>query len=89
MVSANSARLGSCAAKGWYAVGDASMSIDPLSSQGMLQAMTSSMQLADMLLLHGTDYKHGAKLYQSQMDRVWMRYLEHRQHFYEGSKLIG
>ena len=89
MVSANSARLDSCAAKGWYAVGDASMSFDPLSSQGMLHAMTSSMQLADMLLLHGMDYKHGAKLYQSQMDRVWMRYLEHRQHFYEGSKLIG
>ncbi|MEJ6474148.1 NAD(P)/FAD-dependent oxidoreductase [Pseudoalteromonas piscicida] len=89
MVSANSARLDRCAGQGWYAVGDASMSFDPLSSQGMLHAMTSSMQLADMLLLHSIDYKHGAKLYQSQMDRVWMHYLAHRQHFYEGSKLIN
>ncbi|USD29498.1 FAD-dependent monooxygenase [Pseudoalteromonas sp. SCSIO 43201] len=87
MVSANSARLERCAADGWFAVGDAGMSFDPLSSQGMLHAMNSSIQLAEILVAHGLRSTRATELYQSQMDRVWARYLEHRQYFYHGTTL--
>ncbi|WP_440055518.1 NAD(P)/FAD-dependent oxidoreductase [Pseudoalteromonas sp. T1lg65] len=88
MVSANSSRLEHLAGEGWYALGDAGMSFDPLSSQGMFHAMTSAIQLAELLLQYGLTSRHSGKLFQSQMDRVWLRYLEHRALFY-GQSLMA
>src|SRR5262249_33678836 len=55
VVSANSSRLSEVVGDGWLAAGDAAVSFDPLSSQGILSAMSSGQQAADAVCrwMHG------------------------------------
>lgn len=85
-VAANSSRLNQASGQNWFAIGDAAMSFDPLSSQGMFNAMATAMQLAD--LLKNTAHHSTANLakvahtYQRQLDNIWRYYLQHRDHYY-------
>ena len=49
VVAANSSRLDRMSGRGWLAVGDAALAFDPLSSQGMLQAMISGISAGETL----------------------------------------
>jgi len=51
-VAANSARLDPIAGDGWLATGDAVLSFDPLSSQGILTALFSGMQAGHAVAAH-------------------------------------
>lgn len=89
VVAANSTRLKRVAGKQWAAVGDAAMSFDPLSSQGMFNAMAGALQLADLLLLPGKapldDPQYLEQVqndYKLQMDRIWDHYVQHKHTFY-------
>jgi len=89
VVAANSTRLQQVAGPQWAAVGDAAMSFDPLSSQGMFNAMAGAVQLAALILAPGQnaldDPREGeriATLYSRQMDSIWERYTAHKALFY-------
>jgi flavin-dependent dehydrogenase len=53
VVSASSSIANPIVGDGWVAVGDAASTIDPLSSQGILYAMTSGLEAAEALLAPG------------------------------------
>jgi flavin-dependent dehydrogenase len=77
-VSANSARLRCSAGSGWVAVGDAALSFDPLSSQGILTALFTGMKAGQAIAekLSGNsdpiyDYeKRLAKIYHAYQQNV-------------------
>jgi flavin-dependent dehydrogenase len=50
LTSAHSGRLDQFSGDGWLAIGDAAMSFDPLSGQGILKAMQSGMKAADAVI---------------------------------------
>nr|BFF40826.1 tryptophan 7-halogenase [Tenacibaculum mesophilum] len=88
-VSANSTRLEQVIGKQWIALGDAAMSFDPLSSQGMFNAMANAMQLQKLLINHdfikdlnSTKEEHFNRLYENQLQQVWNHYLKHKNFFY-------
>jgi len=79
VTAANSSRLRQVAGPGWAAIGDAALSFDPLSSQGMYNAMASAMQL--VALLESGDSV--AERYTAQVEQIWAHYLGHRTQFYQ------
>ncbi|MCO5948519.1 NAD(P)/FAD-dependent oxidoreductase [Mucilaginibacter flavidus] len=88
-VAANSTRLNQVAGQQWAALGDAAISFDPLSSQGMFNAMAGAMQLAEMLIVFGLIENPGSKnmvqfqnAYTYQIDQIWSHYINHKKTFY-------
>lgn len=89
-VSANSTRLEQVAGHQWVALGDAAISFDPLSSQGMFNAMASAMQLKRLLttstIVHDQDAQNSLQFqqtYTKQIDNIWEQYLYHKNLFYK------
>lgn len=86
MVAANSSYLSAFTFNNWFAIGDAAMSFDPLSSQGMFNAMASAMQLSDLINQNGvasdTALVTIAKTYNEQLQRIWRYYQQHKKHYY-------
>lgn len=89
VVSANSTKLNTVIGQQWLALGDAALSFDPLSSQGMFNAMATAMQVSDLLKKvnissnlneEKTDYL--SNNYTSQIDSIWNHYLKHKDLFY-------
>lgn len=81
-VSANSTKLERVFGKNWVALGDAAISFDPLSSQGMYHAMASGMQLRELIRQYGfTDEL--TKRYTDQIDQIWLHYIKHKRLFYQ------
>ncbi len=76
--AANSTRLTQVAGHRWAALGDAALSFDPLSSQGMFNAMASAMQLVDLMQTS----KDVSREYKHQIENIWQRYLIHKNTFY-------
>lgn len=81
-VAANSTKLEQVAGQNWTALGDAAVSFDPLSSQGMFNAMASAMQLKN-LILHFGFTEELPKNYTHQVDQIWLHYIKHKRIFYE------
>lgn len=88
-VAANSTRLNEVAGPGWVALGDAAMSFDPLSSQGMFNAMAGAMQLSELIeetgLINNYDSKKSEQfqsIYTHQMNNIWEHYVKHKNIFY-------
>jgi flavin-dependent dehydrogenase len=88
-VSANSARLTQVAGQQWAALGDAAMSFDPLSSQGMFNAMAGALQLTELINESGllTDLRpHNLEQFQAiytyQLDQIWEHYSKHKKIYY-------
>lgn len=80
-VSANSTRLEKVVGKQWIALGDAAISFDPLSSQGMFNAMASAMQV-QKLFTNFKEMQTFNTIYTHQIDSVWKHYLNHKKLFY-------
>lgn len=81
VTSANSTKLNHIAGRQWLAIGDAAISFDPLSSQGMFNAMACAMQLKHLIMKVG----FGEVLtqhYSTQIDSIWRSYLQHKDIFY-------
>lgn len=81
-VAANSTKLTQVAGQKWLALGDAAFSFDPLSSQGMFNAMASAMQLRE-LIRQFEFTEELTKVYTNQMDLIWQHYLKHKSIFYQ------
>lgn len=79
--AANSSKLTQVAGKQWAAIGDAAISFDPLSSQGMFNAMASAMQLKRLISEFGFGTEVSVR-YEQQVKQIWDHYLKHRNLFY-------
>ncbi len=87
IVAANSTRLEAVSGNQWAAIGDAAISFDPLSAQGMYNAMASAMQLVDLLEKHQpiettSNASSFSEVYTQQINAIWSHYLKHRRVFY-------
>lgn len=89
MVAANSTCAQQVAGPAWAAIGDAAISFDPLSSQGMFNAMASAVQLADLVKnydMPNNRYTKDKQIFQTnyteQINRIWLHYLNHKDLFY-------
>ncbi|MCX2452068.1 NAD(P)/FAD-dependent oxidoreductase [Pedobacter sp. PLR] len=88
-VAANSTRLNQVAGQQWVALGDAAMSFDPLSSQGMFNAMANAIQLTELMMesdpksiLKAESLKEIQTSYTHQLDRIWEHYNRHKRMYY-------
>lgn len=89
IVAANSTRLKQVTGQQWVALGDAAISFDPLSSQGMFNAMASALQLTDLIAQHqiisqpnSEKAQQFQKEYSEQINQIWEHYLKHKRIFY-------
>lgn len=83
--SANSTILNQACGSKWAAIGDAAMSFDPLSSQGMYNAMACALQLRDLL----KEFRFSIKtqnIYTDQISSIWNQYIAHKNLFYNYEK---
>ncbi len=78
VTAANTTRLQQVAGICWAALGDAAISFDPLSSQGIFNAMASAMQLADLL----RSQKEVQAEYTKQIEQIWQYYVIHKNAYY-------
>ncbi|KAF7764224.1 hypothetical protein PCIT_b0163 [Pseudoalteromonas citrea] len=83
MLAANSSKLESCSGNAWFAIGDSAISFDPLSSQGMFNAMACAIQLSELLIDKGLAHTDNQRIYQQQVDKIWQSYLAHRALYYK------
>jgi len=81
-VAANSTKLVQVAGHQWAALGDAAISFDPLSSQGMFNAMASAMQLSELIrqVKFTKELEH---IYSDQLHQIWEYYKKHKYTFYQ------
>jgi len=80
VVDAGSARLDHFAGDGWIAIGDAALSLDPLSSHGIAAALHGGMLAAEAIL---TGY---SRRYIGAMEGMWEGYLSMRRAFYAAER---
>ncbi|GAA3649868.1 NAD(P)/FAD-dependent oxidoreductase [Flavivirga jejuensis] len=88
-VAANSTKLEQVADQQWAALGDAAISFDPLSSQGMFHAMASALQLKELIIkfdfiadLNSQKMEKFKAAYTNQIEEIWKHYLKHKKIFY-------
>ena len=80
---ASTGRLDTFSGEGWFAVGDAAMTFDPLSSQGMTKAMTAGLFAADLIHSGLRNIKENghrqsdeflSKRFLEEQEKVWQTY---------------
>lgn len=79
---ANSSRLTRFAGEGWIAAGDAALSLDPLSSQGILTALYSGLHAGEAVCGQLCGDQHALLRYEELMSTVYDSYLGNRARFY-------
>ena len=80
--AANSSRLDRCAGKNWLAVGDAAMAFDPLSSQGVYNALTSGLLAAQAIEGSRAGDHRGLHRYAVAIENNFAKYLAVREKYY-------
>jgi flavin-dependent dehydrogenase len=75
--AAHSSALDSCIGDGWIAAGDASMTFDPLSSQGLLHALFTGLAAAEAADSYLSGDTGAPRRYQRIMDGVQHAYRQH------------
>lgn len=81
VAAAHSAILGPLAGSGWCATGDAALSFDPLSSQGLLNALFTGLAAAEVVdrsLSCDSDLAD----YSGVLHNIYHRYRQHLGHYY-------
>ncbi|WP_340201072.1 NAD(P)/FAD-dependent oxidoreductase [Ascidiimonas sp. W6] len=72
--------------KNWFALGDAALSFDPLSSQGIFFALYSGLQAANALLKTQAGNLQAQETYQQQVNKVFQANQRSRQYFYTAER---
>lgn len=72
----------SAAGEGWLAAGDSAIALDPLSSQGLFNALTTGLEAgeATLAVLDGDTAATGR--YAARMGRIWQAYCRHHALYY-------
>lgn len=81
-LAANSYRLEHAAGADWIAVGDAALAFDPLSSQGIYNALDSGMRAAQTLHAQWCGERDAQNAYEEWIAARAARYLEQRAAYY-------
>jgi flavin-dependent dehydrogenase len=82
VVPAGSARLDSFSGDGWLAVGDAAMSLDPLSSHGLTVALLSGRDAARAVSAHLRGDREGIPTYEATIAGAFDEYSALRRAYY-------
>lgn len=82
VVAANSSRLDRVTGRGWLAAGDAAAAFDPLSSQGIMTAMTAGASAANCYLAYRLGEPSALDEYAAYVDAVFDEYLSAHAAFY-------
>jgi flavin-dependent dehydrogenase len=85
-VAANSARLDRPAGDGWLAVGDAALSLDPLSSQGILTSLYTGMRAGEALVERFSGSPVSLAAYEDRVATIFSAYLHNRSTYYRTEK---
>nr|WP_217907196.1 tryptophan 7-halogenase [Massilia sp. BJB1822] len=80
--AANSAALSSASGQAWLAVGDAALAFDPLSSQGLFNALYTGLAGAEALHRHLYGDSTALLDYQDEIGRIQRAYAAHRDIWY-------
>jgi len=80
--SANTSRLGSVVGPGWLAVGDAAVSFDPLSSQGIVTALECGLEAAEAIEAHLSGDGAALARHASRITARYRDYLVERARYY-------
>ena len=82
LCAAHGSRLAAAAGEGWLAAGDAAMSFDPLSSQGLFHALYTGVKAAEAAdrMLDGA--AGAGTAYAAALEPVWEAYRRHRAYYY-------
>jgi 2-polyprenyl-6-methoxyphenol hydroxylase-like FAD-dependent oxidoreductase len=75
------------AGDGWIACGDAAVSFDPISSQGLLNAIRTGAAVASAIV--AGDTTRAFRDYRAEIRTVWKIYCETRARFYHGLELLA
>jgi flavin-dependent dehydrogenase len=84
--AANSCRLDRPAGRNWLAIGDATMAFDPLSSQGICQAMRSGLEAAGLIHAHWKSGVIALDRYAQSVNQTFETYLNERDQYYGREK---
>ena len=79
--SANSVAR-SAAGDGWLAAGDGAIALDPLSSQGLFNALVTGLEAGEATLALLAGDGDAARRHAMRMGRIWQAYLRHHEIFY-------
>jgi flavin-dependent dehydrogenase len=79
---ASSERLDRFAGDGWTAAGDAAMAFDPLSSQGILAALSSGLRAGRAVHARLSGRPEALHRYERKLDQIYTSYLTQRTLFY-------
>jgi flavin-dependent dehydrogenase len=82
LTSAHSGRMENCLGERWVAVGDASQSLDPLSGQGLFNALLTGHLAARCLIEAKSHATAKIEEFARLNDLMWRRFLDGRQHMY-------
>ena len=85
-VDASAACLAPAAGESWIAVGDAAASFDPITSQGLVNALSTSFEAARLILSRGTIDAEGAATYSRMVDATFRHSEAGRASVYETLK---
>ena len=81
-IRANSYRMSAPTGENWLAIGDAAMAFDPLSSQGLYNALKSAIEAASALQQHFSGDQTGLNNYSTWVQQRFRRFLEMRSAYY-------
>ncbi len=80
--AAHGARLRPCQGNGWLAAGDAALAFDPLSSQGILNALITGMFAATTIMDELAGAAHARANYEARLAHIWAAYEVNRANAY-------
>jgi len=83
LTSAHSGRLERFVGDGWLAVGDAAMSFDPLSGQGILNAIRSGLQAAEVVIQNSETSR---AQFEADHELTWQNFVAARRSYYENER---
>ncbi len=82
LAPANTSRLSSVVGPSWLAVGDAAVSFDPLSSQGIVTALECAVDAAGAIGQHLCGHRSALPAYALRITKVYRKYLVERAQYY-------
>ena len=82
VMSANSSTLERVTGANWLAVGDAAMSVDPLSAQGIYRALESGIAAAETIGADAGEKAHAVQRYERRVQKAFHAYLRKRMTYY-------
>jgi flavin-dependent dehydrogenase len=80
---AHSSVLRPCSGPGWMAVGDAALSFDPLSSQGLLNALFTGLAAAAAADRFLSGDEQAVRRYSQTLEGIHSAYRHHLRHYYQ------